>query len=612
MTQSTRIMGGDLTMKHEIEKIKDLSHKFNVILSRQQKLYGSLVFICTILAAFMETLGVSAVLPIIEGLMDTEKLKDKWYLQPFIKTYHIQDPQTLILLVCGIVIALYILKNVYFILYAWIVRKFTYKIKRELGSLVMKSYMKQGYIFFVSNNTSKLIQGITGDVGAINIILDGVFGLSTKLMTVAAISIFMFIKTPSIAVVLIILAVISVFAIQLFYKKSLRKYGVFLRQAERENSQVSLEAIHGSKEILVAKRQDYYVKKYIETINSHIRACIKIEMASQTPGYIIEMICVTGLLLAIAFQAGTIGAQEEMISSLSVVAISAFRIFPCIASISSTLNMIRSRMPSFNAAYENVKRIKETEQDGGQSEYGEKTDQYGEKITFQEEIRFHNVSYRYPNTDKYILKNLNFAIKARTSIGLIGSSGAGKTTLVDVLLGLLIPEQGNITMDGEDIQKLGIKWNRNVGYVPQNVYLTDSNIRNNIAFGISEEKIDDEMVWNALEMAQLSGFVRELPHGLDTLVGERGIKFSGGQRQRVAIARALYLNPDILILDEATAALDNETEQSLMDAIESLLGKKTLIIVAHRLTTIKKCDYFYEVSGGKVIEKDRAEVFGKE
>lgn len=599
-------------MRHEIEKIKDLFHKFNVILSGQQKLYGSIIFICTMIAAFMETLGVSAILPVIEGLMDAEGLRNKWYLQPVIAFYHIQDTQPLILIVCGGVIVLYILKNLYFILYTWLVRKFTYKIKRELGSLVMKSYMKQGYIFFVNNNTSKLIQGITGDVGSINIILDGIFSLSTKLMTVAAISIFMFIKTPSIAVILVILATISVFAIQLFYKKSLRKYGVLLRIAERENSQVSLEAIHGSKEILVAKRQDYYVKRYIDSTNDHIKACIKIEMASLTPGYIIEMICVTGLLLTIALQTGAVGVQEEMIESLSVVAISAFRIFPSIAAVSSTLNTIRGRMPAFNAAYENVKRIKESVQDGARSEYGEKPNHRAEKITFREEIRFHNVSYRYPNTDKFILKNLDFAIQARTSVGLIGSSGAGKSTLVDVLLGLLIPEQGSITMDGEDIQELGVKWNRNVGYVPQSVYLTDSNIRNNIAFGIPEEQIDDEMVWNALEMAQLSDFVGKLPLGLDTQVGERGIKFSGGQRQRVAIARALYLNPDILILDEATAALDNETEQSLMDAIESLLGKKTLVIVAHRLTTIKKCDYIYEVSGGKVIKKDRAEVFGKE
>lgn len=599
-------------MRREVEKIKDLCYKFNVILSKQQKIYGIMIFACTMFAACLETLGVSAILPVVQGLMDIEALKDKWYLQPFVKIYHIQEAQTLIILVCGGVILLYILKNLYFILYTWLVRKFTYKIKRELGILVMQSYMKQGYIFFVNNNTSRLIQGLSSDVGSINIILDGIFSLSTKLMTAIAISFFMFTQAPATAIMLIAVAIASVFAIQLFYKKTLRKYGVLLRAAERENAQVYLEAIQGSKEILVAKRQGYYVKKYIDSINKHIRACIKIEMASLTPGYIIEMICIAGLLAAIILQTKTTGNPEEMIAPLSVVAVSAFRILPNIASISSTLNTIRGRMPSFNAAYENIRRIKISEQGESQRLFGEKEDQFVEKAVFQNEIKFSHVSYRYPNTDKYILENVDFIIKAKTSIGIMGPSGAGKSTLVDVLLGLLLPEQGNITMDQEDIQEMGIRWNRNVGYVPQNVYLTDSSIRNNIAFGISEEKIDDAMVWNALRLAQLSDFVSKLPNGLDTQVGERGLKFSGGQRQRVAIARALYLSPDILILDEATAALDNETEHALMDAIESLKGKKTLVIVAHRLTTIKKCDHIYEVIDGKIIERSKEEIFGKQ
>lgn len=598
-------------MRHEWEKIKDLSHKLNVMLSKQQKLYGGMIFICTIFAAFMETLGVSALLPVVQGLTNAESLKGKWYLQPFEKLYHIEDSQTLILLVCGEVMAVYILKNLYFILYTWLVRKFTYKIKRELGIRVMRSYMQQGYIFFVNNNTSRLIQGISGDVASVNIILDGIFSLATKLMTVAAISVFMFVKAPSTAIMLIILAVVSVFVIQLFYRKTLRKYGVLLRVAERENYQASLEAIHGSKEILVARRQDYYVKKYVDSLNKHIKASIKIEMASLTPGYMIEMICISGLLMAIILQTNVAGASEEMIESLSIIAVSAFRILPGIAAISSTLNSIRGRMPSFNAAYENIKQVQAAEQEISQRALQEEPDQTVERVVFNEEIKFNNVSYRYPNTDKYILKELFFTVKANTSIGIIGPSGAGKSTLVDVLLGLLIPEQGNITVDGEDIQELGIKWNRNVGYVPQSVYLTDASIRNNIAFGIPTEQIDDTMVWNALELAQLSDFVKKLPNGLDTQVGERGVKFSGGQRQRVAIARALYLNPDILVLDEATAALDNETEHALMDSIESLQGKKTLIIVAHRLTTIKTCDYIYEVSDGKIIEKDWKEVFGR-
>jgi ABC-type multidrug transport system fused ATPase/permease subunit len=597
-------------MKHEIEKIKDLAHKFNVILSGQQKLYGGFIFVCTIIAAFLETLGVSAIIPVVQGLMDTDALQDKWYVQPFAYVCDLTKPRTLIIIVCGEVIAIYIVKNMYCILYTWLVRKYTYKIKRELGIKVMKSYMKQGYIFFVNNNTSRLIQGITSDVASVNTILDGIFTICTKFLTVIAIGGYMLIQAPVTAIVLIVLAAISVVAIQLIYRKTLRKYGVLLRVAERENSQASLESIQGSKEILVAKRQDYYVKKYVDSLNKHIRACIKIEMAGLTPGYIIEMICIGGLLTAVVIQTGVGGASQEMIETLSVIAISAFRVLPNVSSISSTLNTIRGRMPSFKAAYETIRQVDDFERENQETTFEKTGDADGEQITLKNEIRLNGVSYRYPNTEKYILKDVDFTIKARTSIGLIGPSGAGKSTLVDVILGLLIPEKGNITMDGKDIQELGVVWNRNVGYVPQSVYLVDSDIRENIAFGIPKKQIDDEKVWNALEMAQLADFVRKQPNGLDTCVGERGVKFSGGQRQRVAIARALYLNPEILILDEATAALDNETERALMESIESLQGHKTLIVVAHRLTTIKNCDLVYEVSDGKILERDKAEIFG--
>jgi ABC-type multidrug transport system fused ATPase/permease subunit len=471
--------------------------------------------------------------------------------------------------------------------------------------------MKQGYIFFVNNNTSRLIQGITGDVASVNTVLDGFFTLATKVMTVTAIAAFMLIQSASTAAPLIVLAIGSVLLIQMIYRKTMRRYGVLLREAERDNAKASLEAIQGSKEILVTKRQDYFVREYERSLNKHIRASIMIDMANLTPGYIIEMICIVGLLAVIVIQAGLGGATAEMISTLSVIAISAFRILPGMASISSTLNTIRSRMPAFNAAYETIRQVDEYEQKEQKSDADEEADLRAGQTVLKNEIRFHGVSYRYPNTEKYILKDLDFTIKARTSIGIIGPSGAGKSTLVDVLLGLLIPEQGNITMDGKDIQTLGVTWNRNVGYVPQSVYLVDSNIRENIAFGIPTEQIDDEMVWTALEMAQLADFVKKQPNGLDTCVGERGIKFSGGQRQRVAIARALYLNPEILILDEATAALDNETEKALMEAIEALQGHKTLVVVAHRLTTIKNCDFIYEVTDGQVIPREKSEIFGE-
>ena len=233
-------------------------------------------------------------------------------------------------------------------------------------------------------------------------------------------------------------------------------------------------------------------------------------------------------------------------------------------------------------------------------------------IKFQNEIRLSHITFSYTKENGNVLSDLNMVIKKGTSVGLIGTSGAGKTTLSDLILALYKPQHGTIQMDGIDINDIGTHWHYLTGYVPQSVYLSDSSIRRNVAFGIRESEIDDQKIWKALEMAQLKSFVETLKNGLDTQVGEWGVKFSGGQRQRIAIARALYNDPDILIMDEATAALDNETEQAVMESIEALQGIKTLIIIAHRLTTIRKCDEIYEIIDGKAVLRSHEEIFGGE
>lgn len=596
-------------MRQEFRKVKDLFGKLNLMLNRQQRIYGLLAFGCTILSAILETLGVSAILPIVDGLMDTESLWEKWYLQPIIGIFGIQSDLVLIYWVCGGVILIYLLKNIYFIIYTWIIKKYTYKIKRELGTRFMDLYMKQGYIFFVENSSSRLLQGMGGDVTAVNNIISGIFTLSTKFLTIVAIGIFIVIKEPLIAMLLLILSAFCVTFMQMGYKNSMNKYGALLREASADTTQVSLEAIQGSKEVLVAARQDYFNKRYADSLIRHANCSIKIDMASTIPAYLIEMICIIGLLVAVAIEVSIDGVSTELVGGLSVIAVAAFRIMPAVGAVTSQLNTLRSLMPSFNSAVKTIKQVDQLEK-----EQEKKRKQSGaesvEEVRLNREIELKNIFYKYPKSENYVLENLNLKIKTNTSVGLIGSSGAGKTTLVDVLLGLLIPEKGTVMMDGIDIQTLGVVWNHNIGYVPQSVYLINDDIRSNIAFGIPKEQIDDHQVWKVLEMAQLADFVRTLPKQLETIVGERGVKFSGGQRQRVAIARALYGDPELLVLDEATAALDNETESALMEAIDALQGHKTLVVVAHRLTTIRQCDYIYEVKDGQAVLRTKADVFG--
>lgn len=599
-------------MKHELEKIKDLLYKLSYVLSRQQKRYSVIVFICTMISAAFEMLGVAAVLPIIEGLLDTEALREKWYVRPFADIFHIQNSNRIIIIVCIEVMLVYILKNLYYIFFVWLLKKYTYKVKRELGSRVMESYMAQGYIFFVNNNAAKLMQGITGDVSAVNGILTNIFNMIIKLLTIMVIGLFILIKEPFIAVFLLSLSAVCVLLIQVLFKNSMNKYGQRQREAAWDNYRACMEMIYGSKEILVARRQDYFRKRFVRTIVEQNNCNIKIEMATSIPAYIIEMVSIAGLLLAVVIRVAGGGATTEMIVGLSTIAIAAFRILPAVGAVSSSLNGIRSSVPAFNASYETIKKVNELEKEIKEREENSKRSGQiiPDGLRLQKELIVDHISYRYPSMENLVLDDISLRIKAKTSIGIMGTSGAGKSTFVDVLLGLLEPEKGQIMMDGINTAYLGEVWNKNIAYVPQRIYLVDEDIRSNIAFGIAKEEIDDDQVWRALEMAQLADFVREQPKGLNTIVGEWGVKFSGGQRQRVAIARALYSNPEILVLDEATAALDNETEKALMEAIDSLMGHKTLIVVAHRLTTIQKCDYIYEVKDGKMIERSKQELFG--
>ena len=276
----------------------------------------------------------------------------------------------------------------------------------------------------------------------------------------------------------------------------------------------------------------------------------------------------------------------------------AVKLLPSANRIVNASNAIAYSEPSLDKLVENMEMAKNT----AEKEADEINDTK-RIFTFEKEIKLASVTYAYPDTEKKILENADMIIPIGKSVGIVGTSGAGKTTAVDILLGVFKPESGKILIDGTDIQENYGQWLSHIGYIPQMIFMLDDTIRANVAFGYKEQKGKEEDIWRALEEAQLSEFVKSLPEGLDTRIGERGIRLSGGQRQRIGIARALYPDPDILIFDEATSALDNETESDIMKSIEGLHGKKTLVIIAHRLTTIEGCDMVYRVAEGKIVRE---------
>lgn len=594
-------------MKKEFKKLADAIYKLNFILTASQKRYGVLVFVLSIIYAVLETFGVSVIFPLLQAFLDPDKLMQNKYIGLFVDLFGLQSYRDVIFLVCMAIIAIYVFKNAFGIFFVWVSNKYACKVHRELSVQIMKAYMRQGYSFFTENSSARLLNGLGEDVSSVYNIINFTFLLLSKAFTILGTAAIIIIVTPSMSLVLMVLVVLCFIVIELLFRKSMAKYGRLARECNWMAYQASLEAIQGSKEVLVTNRQEYFVNQYRKCRIGSDKATIKNAIGTNAPTYIIEAVCVTGLMALIAVRVLHEADVAQMVSQLSVIAVAAFRILPSLGAVLSYVNSIIYHIPSLAASYETIELVRQLDE----KEKSEKkiAEEELAQINFTDELALSHITFQYPRRDNKVLDDLSLRIKKGTSVAFIGASGAGKTTLADIILNLFEPQQGEITMDGYNIRQLQGQWNKIVGYVPQSVYLTDASIRRNIAFGVEEAEIDDSKVWKALEMAQLKSFVEGLSEQLDTVVGEWGIQFSGGQRQRVAIARALYGEPDILILDEATAALDNETETAVMESIDALQGIKTLIIVAHRLTTIRNCDEIYEIKDGQAVRKRKEEIF---
>lgn len=589
-------------------KLKKELQKLLYILSKEQKLYGGIVFVCSLLGAFLEVLGVGIILPLVQAFMDPDKLMENKWIQLVLKSFgleYIESSQLVILITVGVII-LFLIKNLYFIFLSWIRIKFSCKVSRELSTKMMSTYMKRGYEFFLNHNTADLSRNIGADVSGVDTVIYQMLRVLVDSLTIFMIVAYIMLTDWVIALAMVIMALLCLLLIYGYFRVQMREAGRHFNKYNGITSKYLLQALHGIKEILVMHKQEFFIKHYEEANREKQKGAIKQTVGAESPAYIIEGVCVAGLLAVVCIRLVTNEQSAvELVPALSAFAMGAFRILPSLGRISSALNTAIYYMPSLNHVYENLQGINDyQEKDYKESETGAESD----RIILKNGIDIENISWHYKNSDVYVIHNLNLTIKKGTSVAFVGQSGAGKTTLADIILGLLEPQEGKVLIDGNDIYHMGKQLGKIMGYVPQTVYLTDDTIRNNVAFGIEGSDIDDDKVWDALEQAQLKQFVKNLNQGLDTFVGDRGVRFSGGQRQRIAIARALYENPDIIIFDEATAALDNETELAVMESIHALQGYKTIIIIAHRLTTIKDCDEIYEISDGKARSRKYEEL----
>lgn len=585
--------------------------QLNAIMTKKQKWLFLGVFVLTWIGAFFETLGISAILPFVQMLLAPERIMSNKYIKCIADVLNLNTAEHLMILLGVGVIFIYIVKNVFLVFSNYESTRYQMKVQKELSCYMLEQYMRRPYIYFANNNSSEIIRNIDSDISSIAALLQNGMKVLTETLTATLICIIILITDIWLAIGIIAIAIVCICGILLGGRGIIKRNGIKQRDYGAKKWKSLFELLSGMKEIQVMNRRKWFAENYEVNLSGMCHTNVIQNVMGILPEKIIEASCVTGLIGMICVRISMGVSPTEFVAKLAVFAVAAFRILPSISRIISGVNMVLFYKPALRNTYENLQEIKEYNNKMKELLESGKVDDSAIQIQFEKEICVNDVFWKYPNTNKFILNGLNLSIKKGESIALIGESGSGKTTLSDVILGLLRPQKGTICIDNIDIATIPVNWSRLVGFVPQAVFLTDDTVRNNIAFGIPEEEIDDEKIWNALEQAQLKKYIETLPGKIDTIVGERGIKFSGGQKQRVAIARALYNRPEILILDEATAALDMETETAVMESIDALQGQITMVIVAHRITTIRNCDKIYEIKNGIATEKKKELILNK-
>lgn len=586
-----------------MKKLLDVLKKLYIVFNKKQKKGFIVLCIGTFICAIFETLGVSIILPVINVLMDPEKVMNHETWGPLFSVLGVNSKGGVIAAVIIATILIYVFKDGYLCFFSWWRVRFSCKVERDLNIYMIRSYMNRGYQYFLHHNTYHFTQGITEDVFKVFQIINGIIVLFTKIFTICLIGILLLATDWKMALLIGILSVFCLILMTWIFRKRMKKVGVLEREYNRKYGQVFLQIIQGIKEILVMRKQKSMIAYYDGYRVESQKYQIKRQVGTEIPNHIIEgfFVLVIMSFLGIRMMTGENGV--EFLAVLATFAVGAFRIMPALGGISSNVNSISANLPSLTSLYENL--IEARSFNKSYNDVDVKDDPTCSDLEFVSEVHVNGLKFSYSEELGNVLNGIDMHIEKGTSVGIVGESGAGKSTFADVFLGLLDPTEGEILMDGISIKRIPNKWSKIISFVPQTIYLADLSIRENVAFGVPEQEIDDERVRSALSRAKILDFVETLSNGIFTEVGERGVRISGGQRQRIGIARALYTNPEILVLDEATSALDNTTENSVMEDIELLQGNITMIIIAHRLTTIRKCDVVYEIKDGKAILRDK-------
>jgi len=556
----------------------------------------ALLIILILVMALLDAIGVASIMPFIAVLSNPELVETNSILAALNQFSRAAGVEDFLFMMGLLVFFLLVISLIFKALTAYAMVRFTLMRESSIGQRLIAAYLHQPYVWFLNRHSAELGKTILSEITTV------VHGGLVPMMTLVAQSIvstvlllLLFFVEPAIAVSVCAALGIAYCIVYRLMKKYLSMIGKERLEANKARFSAVSEVFNAVKEVKIGGLEDSYIKHFAKSATTYAKDNAAAHMVAQLPRFALEAIAFGGMLLLVLYLMASGKNFASVLPVIAVYALAGYRLLPALQQVYASISQLRFVGPALDSLHEDLMYLS----------ISSPRDKIEDKIALERFISLSNIDFAYPDSQKSALRSINLDIAARSTVGLVGPTGSGKTTLVDLILGLLEPQGGTLCIDDQILGEFNRRgWQKTVGYVPQHIYLSDDSVAANIAFGIKASDIDKDSLHRAAKIANLHDFVmNELPSGYDTKVGERGIRLSGGQRQRIGIARALYHRPQVLILDEATSALDNLTEQAVMEAITALHSEITIILIAHRLTTVRLCDQIILLEKGEIIAK---------